>query len=403
MNLEELQKRNSTLEKKIEEASSNLEKIQNIAQIGCWTLYINTHELIWSDETYKIFDIKKSKAQNLTFKDFFSTLNETNALIMTNEYNRHLEEKSVYSLILKITTRENNDKWIEQKCETSYDKEGKPIVSTGTIQDITEKRNKEFALKNQEKLLYQQSRLAQMGEMISMIAHQWRQPLAAISATSTGMNLKARRGKLDDEMILEKTKNITEYAQQLSSTIDDFREFFKPNKEKSNISYTSVIQSVLNIIETSFKNRNITLVKELECEQLTNTYPNELKQVILNLLKNAEDVILDKNIKNGCVKIKTYIQTYVYSDFNIDRSDKAMVLQISDNAGGIADEIISKIFDPYFSTKDDKNGTGLGLYMSKTIIEEHCFGTLQVSNEEGGACFRIILPILESNEEVHNG
>ncbi len=230
-------------------------------------------------------------------------------------------------------------------------------------------------IKWQEKHIVQQSRLAQMGEMLSMIAHQWRQPLSAISAVSANITLKAHLGKLDTTIAIESAEKISQYSQHLSSTINDFRDFFKPNKEKNEITYTKIIQDVLNIIETSIVNQNIKLVKILNSKDTFHTYPNEIKQVILNILKNAEDILIEKEIKNPTIIIKT--------------SDN--ILTISDNGGGIPADIIDNIFDPYFSTKLEKNGTGLGLYMSKIIIEEHCAGKLSVNNTKDGVKFNIEL------------
>ena len=234
-------------------------------------------------------------------------------------------------------------------------------------------------LEEKQKQLIQQSRQAQMGEMISMIAHQWRQPLAAISATSVAMQLQAELNQLDDATVVTLSKKISQYSKHLSETIDDFRNFFKPNKEKKKTDYTQLVQSVLGIIETSLKNQNIAVEKELSCDDRFFTYPNEITQVILNLMKNAEDALLEKKIKNPVIKIKSF------------NENGRSVLEISDNAGGIPEEIMSKIFDPYFSTKSKKTGTGLGLYMSKTIIEEHCEGKLNVKNDNFGASFSIEL------------
>ncbi len=226
-----------------------------------------------------------------------------------------------------------------------------------------------------EAQLIQQARLAQMGEMISMIAHQWRQPLAAISSTSGAISLKAALNTLDKETVTELAEKISQYSQHLSSTIDDFREFFKPNKEKVEFIYTKLVEDVFKIIEVSITNKNILLIKKLDSKELLTSYPNELKQVILNLIKNAEDILLEKKIQNPQITIETFGRT----------------LQVKDNAGGVPQDIIEKIFDPYFSTKLNANGTGLGLYMSKTIIEEHCGGKLSVTNSEDGAVFTIEL------------
>jgi len=156
-----------------------------------------------------------------------------------------------------------------------------------------------------------------------------------------------------------------------------FRDFFKPNKKKTETSYDELVASVLEIIAVSIKNKNIELIEELNCHDRFITYPNELKQVILNLIKNAEDALLEKEIENPYIKLSTYKENDKY------------ILEVSDNAGGIKEGIMENIFDPYFSTKSKKEGTGLGLYMSKTIIEEHCNGELSAMNTEDGAVFKI--------------
>jgi len=249
------------------------------------------------------------------------------------------------------------------------------------IKELNDKLASEVKLevsKNKEKdhHMIQQSRLAQMGEMISMIAHQWRQPLAAISATSASLKIKATLNKLDNETIIKLSNNISEYSQHLSMTIDDFRNFFKSNKQTESTNYNDLIHSVLEIIETSITNQNIKLVTKFESKSIFNIYKNEVKQVILNLIKNSEDALLERKIENPQIKIETF--------------DKR--LEVSDNAGGISEDILDKIFDPYFSTKTKKDGTGLGLYMSKLIIEDHCGGTLIAHNDKDGSVFTITLP-----------
>ena len=244
-----------------------------------------------------------------------------------------------------------------------------------------EHRVKDEVAKNREKdkRLLQQSRLAQMGELISMIAHQWRQPLSAISNTSAAISIKAQLGKLEHKTAIELADKISGYTQHLSTTIDDFRAFVKKDKEKTETSFSELLQSVFNIIEASIKNKNITLIQEIDSSEKFTSYPNELKQVILNLIKNAEDVLIENNIENPYIKIATY------------KENETNILVVSDNGGGIGDDIIEKIFDPYFSTKEQKNGTGLGLYMSKTIIEDHCKGKLSACNDEFGAVFKITI------------
>jgi nitrogen-specific signal transduction histidine kinase len=234
-------------------------------------------------------------------------------------------------------------------------------------------------LKEKEKQLMQQSKLAQMGEMISMIAHQWRQPLAAISSTTNALMLKSMMGKYEQDFFNDRLENISNYSQHLSSTIDDFRNFFKTHKENREIELETIIEDSLKIIQISVENNDIKVFKEFKNNKKLFTFPNELRQVVLNLLKNAEDALVEKEQDEKWIKIKTY------------EENGKNYLEVRDNAGGISQDIIDKIFEPYFSTKMEKNGTGLGLYMSKTIIEDHCKGKLSVSNDIDGAVFRIEL------------
>jgi signal transduction histidine kinase len=219
-----------------------------------------------------------------------------------------------------------------------------------------------------------------MGEMISMIAHQWRQPLSAISSASNLIGLKAKLGKLNKDSVIELTTRITDYTKHLSDTIDDFREFFKPDRKMVKTNFQDIVKSVLNIVNDSIQSRNIEIRTKLECNEDFLTYPNELKQVILNFIKNAEDILIQNHIKEPFICIKSF------------KDGEYLVIEVSDNGGGVPKEILNKIFEPYFTTKD-KNGTGLGLYMSKTIIEEHFGGKLSVYNDDFGAVFKISLKI----------
>ncbi len=233
------------------------------------------------------------------------------------------------------------------------------------------KKNRE-----KDKQLLQQSKLAQMGEMISMIAHQWRQPLTTISATSVALQLKAELGDVDRKEIIKTTERISEYAQHLSRTIDDFRDFFKPTKAKEETTVSKLIQSVLSIVAPLLEGKGITIQTQIENDTSLYTYINELKQVLLNLIQNAQDVLIERHITSPRITIRSFTK------------GENIILEIADNGGGIEEEIMEQIFDPYFSTKS-KNGTGLGLYMAKVIIEEHCGSRLEAYNNIEGAVFRI--------------
>lgn len=235
--------------------------------------------------------------------------------------------------------------------------------------------------RQQQNELIKQSRHAQMGEMISMIAHQWRQPLAAISSSVNTLKLKNMLGEYEKEYFNERLDRIASYSQHLSGTINDFRDFFKSTKRKQEGSLEETIDSVLSIINPIIQSKHIQLNTEYNSHQSIVTYINELKQVVLNLIQNAIDIIDEKKIKKPLIILRTY------------KKENKLILEIEDNGGGIPEAIIGEIFDPYYSTKKLKDGTGLGLYMSKTMIEDHCEGTLNVRNKKEGALFSIELPL----------
>jgi signal transduction histidine kinase len=217
--------------------------------------------------------------------------------------------------------------------------------------------------------------------MLAMIAHQWRQPLNAVGAATSVIKLKAQKNKLTNAVALEMAQKIQKYIQYLSDTIDDFRDFFKPQKDIVTTDMEIVLTKALTLIADSLQNNNIKLHITKEKVQSFQSYENEIIQVLLNILKNAEDAFLQRNVENPLISIKI----------------KGTQIDITDNAGGIEQSIIDKIFDPYFSTKDAKNGTGLGLYMSKIIIEEHCNGKITVTSNNKKTTFSIMLPSLETD------
>ena len=273
--------------------------------------------------------------------------------------------------------------WVYAHIEPLYNTKGEVDSYISVRLDITESELLQEKVKEEEEknritqeLMQQQSRLAQMGEMISVIAHQWRQPLTAITATTTTLQIKAKNNTLNQDKTIELAQKINNFSQHLSTTINDFRNFFKSTKNKQNTDFKTILNSVLNIIESTLKSNNITLtIEEKGALKSLYIYDNELKQVILNLIKNAEDALLEQEVDNPKIIIEI----------------EGRILTVKDNAGGIPEEILPNIFDPYFSTKLEKDGTGLGLYMSKIIIEEHCEGRLTVENSTEGAVFKIIL------------
>lgn len=257
------------------------------------------------------------------------------------------------------------------------------------------KQNIQKELENsieKEKLLIQQSKMATMGEMLSNIAHQWKQPISVISMSNSLLRMN---NEPDNDFVTEKDvnlaiDNIDNSTKNLIQTMDDFRGYFSPNKEKVLFNVKSSIEETFKLISTQFKNNNIEIIESIDDLELYGSQ-NELQQVLINIIKNAKEELVKKDSSK---KRLIFINSYKDSKNNI-------TIEIKDNAGGIPNEIIDNIFDSYFTTKEEDGGTGIGLYMSKQIIENSMEGTISVSNtnysyeniDYVGAEFKIIIPI----------
>ncbi|GAM09358.1 blue-light-activated protein [Geobacter sp. OR-1] len=233
------------------------------------------------------------------------------------------------------------------------------------------------SLRDQEKLMILQSRQAAMGEMIGNIAHQWRQPLNILGLLLQQMELFFETGKFDANYLGQSVGKGMGIIQHMSRTIDDFRNFFRPDKEQKRFSISETINNTIALISDSFVSHMISIEVNNTCELEVDGYPNEFAQALLNILLNAKDVLLERKIAGPRISIAVS-----------KAAGKGMIV-IKDNAGGIAEEIIDKIFDPYFTTKGPQQGTGLGLYMAKMIIEKSMGGDLRARNGEEGAEFFI--------------
>jgi signal transduction histidine kinase len=238
----------------------------------------------------------------------------------------------------------------------------------------------EKAIKESNEAMFSQSRLAQAGELISMISHQWRQPISKIASITSNLRFQMiMDSKIDLVYLDKKFEEIEDYTEFLSETIDDFREFYKPKKNKEQVYIFPLIEKSLSFLENGIMKKNIILIKEFDKDTKISLYQNELMQVIINIVQNA----IEFSEKGSIIKIKTLLKAKEY------------VISIHDNAGGIKDEHIHKIFDAHFSTKVNKDSInlGLGLYVSKVIIENHFSGKLEVKSEGNSSIFTIRLII----------
>ena len=239
---------------------------------------------------------------------------------------------------------------------------------------IQEEINKRL---EQEQILIQQSKLASMGEMIGNIAHQWRQPLAQISAIHMNMKVTYDFDKFTKEYMESKIKEANKLTAYMSQTISDFQNFFKPQGEKEVFSIEKACRDAYFILESSLKAHGIEVIFHITQDVTINGYKTEYSQVILNLLSNAKDILIERQIKNPKIELE------------IKDGNHFALVKIKDNAGGVDTSIIDKIFEPYFTTRHQTQGTGIGLYMSKNIIERNMHGYINVVNVEDGALFTV--------------
>lgn len=235
-------------------------------------------------------------------------------------------------------------------------------------------------IERQKELMFQQSKLAAMGEMIGNIAHQWRQPLNTLSLVVGNLEDAYEYGELTQESMRHSTGQIYTLINKMSTTIDDFRNFFSPEKKVQDFSPKKVIEETMGLLEAAFVHNKIVISFDSSEDVEIKGYKNEFSQVCMNIINNAKDALISNHIQSPSIHITEEV------------TDASIIIRIKDNGGGIPEEIIGRIFEPYFTTKENGKGTGIGLYMSKTIIEEHMGGRLSVENDHEGAVFIITLP-----------
>jgi len=491
---------NTALYETLKISEDNLNKAQEISHVGSWQFNSKTQKIIWSAETYRIYELEPFSL-DIDGEWFFSHLHPDDLEYVMQAAEKALEGTREYNIIHRIVIPNGKEKIIHQRAERFIDEEGVAILS-GTIQDITDtERTKELVsrlsqvvdqnpfstfitdtdgfiiysnkkavemtgythheLLNKkmsifrsyshsetfyndlwktikddqsiwrgtlinkmkdgelldcestifpvfddhgnimnfvtiqedatqrnikEKLFLMQTRHAQMGEMISMIAHQWRQPLAIMTALMNKQRVDLVLDKADEEDIIETYDQLETQIKHLSSTITDFRDFFKPDKKPVMTTSSDIVSKSYTLIEHAFYQQGIHVDFHYLSDEKYITFEREMEQVILNLFKNAQDAFTERQIEKPHITIAC------------DSKDGYASISVEDNAEGINPNIIETLFLPYISTKDQKQGTGLGLYMSKTIVEEHCKGSLSVHNTEHGACFTIKIPMRENYE-----
>ena len=322
----------------------------------------NREHLI-TDASKAYLDLLEYEKIELLENNFFEYHRFSIDTPLKTEIMTHIGQKRVYKFENSMLSQTGEKFIFLNTLVLEYDTCGYHIGYILFMQNITDAKK---VIAQQEKLLVT-SRSAAMGEMISMIAHQWRQPLSVINTIMATIKVKQELKALDSSSINSAFNKIEETVNYLSETIDDFRDYFKPNKVITDIAVADIMQKSTTFLLVDMKQQGISFKIEDSDKINIKTYQNELVQCIINILKNSIDAFKEKDIQEKSISV-------------IIKKENALVSFIfEDNAGGIDNEIIPRVFEPYFSTKA-KNGTGLGLYMTKTIIEEHLNGEITISS-----------------------
>ena len=318
------------------------------------------------NDLLKIIPDEYQSQHKIGLENFFTT-GKTNALVgQTIELKAMRKDKSMFPMRITIGHKDINNK----------------TLVVANIQNITKE-------KEQEILIQSAQRHKQMGEMIGNIAHQWRQPLSGITMLASSIKVNNTIGLLEPKDIDTSVDKILGYSVYLSETIEDFRNFYKEDKNLVEFNMFSQIDYSVVLVDELLKDKEVKITKEYSSKILNiNGIKNEFTQVIVNIIKNASDALEENKIKNRVILIK------VYND------ESNCICEIYDNAKGVPEDIKGSIFDPYFTTKHQSQGTGIGLHMSKEIIQSTFKGTLESENktfmvekkEYFGACFILKLP-----------
>jgi len=363
-----LQKSYTNLEKRVSQRTKELEYEKNYIQkildlTPDITLVTNGKKLISANQRFYEF-VEYEKLEDFLKEhecicDYFVSVNgevfNNDTKIIQNEiwsiYIANQEQKNHTAIL------EKNQKLYYFNINAVYLNDIEVLV---TLQDITE-------LKKRDKLLYEQSKMASMGEMITNIAHQWRQPLSVISTGITGIKVQKEFGKLSDDEFLRVCDIVNKNIQYLSKTIDNFRSFIKGDKVLISFNLKNNIETFLSLVNATAKTHDINLILDLQDDIIISGYPNELTQCFINIFNNSQDILKQLDQKR-----LIFIST--------KKSNNKIIIEIKDNAGGIDNNIIDKIFDPYFTTKHKSQGTGLGLHMTYKLIVEGMNGSIEANN-----------------------
>ncbi|MCK5110588.1 MAG: transporter substrate-binding domain-containing protein [Arcobacteraceae bacterium] len=394
----EIQKR-KVVEQELSQKNKKLDTYLESIEDGFTVVNVKTKKFITCNKAFeKLTGYSKDELKTMTIDKIHP---QKDLPYVFEQFEKQLRGEIIIGLSIPVLHKNQTTVTMCDVNASQYEEDGE-VYNIGVFRDITNKLKMENDLKvlnhnleqkvkeeveksrKKDEIMMVQSRHAAMGEMIGMIAHQWRQPITVISMCANNMLIDIEFENVNIDNFKNNAEEIVDETQYLSKTIDDFRNFFKPNKMKELVYIDSVINETIGIIGKSLENNNIELeevYKFQDCQ--TYTYSRELLQVFINIIKNAKEALLEKDILSKKITIECICD------------EKNIKITIEDNAGGIDDKVMKRIFEPYFTTKSEKTGTGLGLYMSKIIVEKHLNGIIEVVNCTDGALFTITLPVIK--------
>ena len=365
-----------------------LDEVFEASGEGMWDWNIQTNHVDHNHTWYDILGLNSKRDFNTDISTLIHPEDKENVL---RKIENTLNDNSKnYQSEHRLFKNNGEIVWVMDKGSiVEWDGKGNPLRMAGSFSDITERKNAQSKIEEQHKKLINSEKMASIGEMIGNIAHQWRQPLSVISTASTGIIIQKEHGLLKEDKLIEACNAINDNAQYLSKTIDDFRNFIKGDSQSIKFDLKNDTTSFLKIIDSSIKNNHLDVILNLTENINIQGYPNELIQCFINIFNNAKDALVENN-KEG--------DRFIF--ISQETINTNVIIKFRDNAGGIPNDIIHKVFEPYFTTKHQSQGTGLGLHMTYNFIIDSMDGSINVNNVEFeyngkdciGAEFVIILP-----------
>jgi len=349
---------------------------------GLWDWNLLTNEVYFSPRWKEMLGYKDEELP-CALSEWEKRVHPDDLQNALSDINHAIENKvSFYHNIHRLRHKDGHWVWILDRGDTIVDKEGRAVRMLGFHTDISDLKNYEAQMLEKEEIMIAQSRHAAMGEMISMIAHQWRQPISIIAMEANTVLADIELGMLQEDALKETAEDILKQTEELSKTIDDFRNFFRPDKQAESIRIETLLHEACGVIEGSLGYHKIDFISKYDKEIEVFTYSRELMQVLINIIKNAQEALIEQKIEAKKIMLRAY------------KEGSNLFIAICDNAKGVKEAYKEKIFEPYFTTKKEREGTGLGLYISKIIVQKHLQGKISLKNEKEGACFILELPLV---------